>query len=68
MFHRPPDLPRLRPREMAGDRPYIGSSLHNDVMMWLFSLLRSIWIADLGAPGERWPDRRDRRLGSMAAR
>lgn len=42
MFHRPPDLPRLRPREMAGDRPYIGSSLHNDVMMWLFSLLRSI--------------------------
>ena len=42
MFHRPVDLPPLHPRDMTDDGPYIGSSLHNDVMMWLFGLLRSI--------------------------
>jgi len=41
-FYRPAGLPSLHPRAMTDDGPYIGSNVHNDVAMWLFSLLRSI--------------------------
>jgi hypothetical protein len=42
MFHRPPDLPALRQREMTDDGPYIGSNAHNGLMMWLYGLLRQL--------------------------
>jgi len=70
MFYRPPDLPTLRQREMTDDGPYIGSNLHNGVMMWLYGLLRQLepggdasWrvanLLDLDVP---WTDGRVDRL------
>lgn len=70
-FHRPANLPPLHPRAMMDDgRAYIGSSLHNRVMTWLFSMLRSIetsgavhWhVRGLLSMDIPWEDGRSERL------